>query len=89
MDPPGNIPNPEVKCSCADDTRHTLGKVGSCHDNWMYCFFAKSPSALMRGRFFVFAQEKGFLASGGVWIRHCTPCDECLTMRDHAAQLSI
>lgn len=33
MELPGPIPNPEVKRSCADGTRHTLGRVGSCHDN--------------------------------------------------------
>ena len=37
MEPPGPIPNPEVKCSCADDTLDKEGKVGSCHDNCIYC----------------------------------------------------
>ena len=34
MEPPGNIPNPEVKCGCADGTLNTQGRVSSCHD---YC----------------------------------------------------
>lgn len=38
MELPGPIPNPEVKCGCADGTHDKVGRVGSCHDNCTHRF---------------------------------------------------
>lgn len=43
MELPGPIPNPEVKCGCADGTLNTQGRVSSCHDICVYVSMCWGP----------------------------------------------